>query len=165
MTLTRIAITAAAGVACAMTTGSAGADPTSIAPGAPLEIRCETQATQVAPEAKVSAGAFRVRLDAVAGAPDGAAGTWTPVVRDAAHSGTLAERHREACRAGCPLYIGAESKAFELWVPRRTTLDKTAPGETLTIAVIDSTTLKLKASTFLDQQIASLEQGDCYRTP
>ncbi len=130
-------------------------------PGKPVELRCETQATQLAPSAQVSAGAFRVRLEAMPGAADGASGSWTPVDRDDRHIGSLVERHRDACKTGCPLYAGAGGKTFELWVPRRTTIDKAAPGEMLTIAVIDRAALTLKASTFQDQQIASLEQGAC----
>lgn len=144
------------------------ADPLTLESGQPIEIRCETQATQVAPEAKISAGALKIRVERKPSAPDAvpaAAGTWTPLDRDPGHDGSLAERHREACKSGCPLYVGLDNKGLELWFPRRSTLDRMAPGELLTIAVIDATTLKLKASTFLDQQIASLEQGDCQRLP
>jgi len=137
------------------------ADAFALVAGKPVELRCETQATQLAPTAQVSAGAFRVRLEAMPGAADGATGNWTPIDRDDRHTGSLVERHREACKAGCPLYTGAGGKTFELWVPRRTTIDKAAPGEMLTIAVVDHAALTLKASTFQDQQIASLEQGAC----
>lgn len=141
-----------------------------VKPGARAEVSCETQATQVAPEAKISAGLLRIRLDlsaateASASGP-GAPGSWIPLQHAPSHLASIAARHRDACQGGCPIYVGAGGTVLELWVPRRTTLDKTAPGETLTIAVIDLTTLKIKASTFLDQQIASLEQGSCSRLP
>jgi hypothetical protein len=137
------------------------ADAIALVAGKPVDLRCETQATQLAPTAQVSAGAFRVRLEAMPGAADGATGNWKPIDRDDRHTGSLVERHREACKTGCPLYAGTGGKTFELWVPRRTTIDKAAPGEMLTIAVVDHAALTLKASTFQDQQIASLEQGAC----
>lgn len=140
---------------------AAVADQLAIQIGRPVEVSCETQATQVAPTAEISAGTFRVRIDAIADAANGAAGTWTILNRADTHLGSLTERHGSPCKGGCPLYAPPDGKTIELWVPRRTTIDKAAPGELLTIAVIDTSTLKLKASTFLDQQIASLEQGTC----
>ncbi len=141
------------------------AEPLKLDPAKPLELVCQTQATQVAPEARVTAGKFRVKLDASGTLKDGAAGIWQPVERDTTHLGSIAERHREACKDGCPMFTTTDGTAFELWVPRRTAIDQVAPGELLTVAVVNAATGKLKASTFLDQQIASLEQGDCELAP
>jgi hypothetical protein len=135
--------------------------------GKPFDLRCETQATQVVPDAKVSAGAFRVRVTAPA--VSGEAGSWMPIDRDTRHEGSLSARHAEGCKAGCPAYVtageGASIKSVELWAPRRTTMEKVEVTEPLTVAVIDATTWKLKASTFLDRGIASLEQGTCSKAP
>lgn len=151
---------------------AAAGEPVKLEAGGILEITCETQATQVAPEARVSSGSLKVRLlrpSAQGGgqsqADQQAAGTWTASLPGAPHAASIAQRHGDSCKSGCPLHIGSDGKVFELWVPRRVSLEQAAPGEMLTIAVIDAMSLKLKASTFLDRQIASLEQGDCRAGP
>lgn len=151
---------------------AAAGEPVKLEAGGILDITCETQATQVAPEARVSSGSLKLRLLRHAAPVVGlspsdqpAAGTWTASLSGTPHAASIAQRHAESCKSGCPLHIGGDGKAFELWVPRRVSLDQAAPGEMLTIAVIDATSLKLKASTFLDRQIASLEQGDCKAAP
>lgn len=136
-----------------------------VAPGQIAEFDCETQATQVAPEAKVSAGSFRIRLLRPADLSEATAGTWTPVAHAPAHGATLALRHREICAAGCPLHVPGNGTGLELWAPRRTSLDKVGQGEALTIAVVDGTSMAIRASTFIDNAIASLEQGQCSRLP
>ena len=158
-------VAALVAVVASTSTSQLSANPLALDPAQPLELVCETQATQVAPDARVTAGKLRLKLDTSVPAKDGAVGTWSPIDRDSTHLGSLAERHREACKDGCPLFTAKDGTLLELWTPRRTTIDKMSAGEALTVAVVDGATGKLKASTFLDQQIASLEQGDCARAP
>jgi len=138
----------------------------------PTTLICETQATEVAPDARVSSGRIVLTLTAAAAtladgnpttatAPDGATGRWTPSDIASGHDASLAARHRETCKAGCPVHGGVDGKPLELWAPRRAALDTAPAGERLTIAVVEVASGKFRASTFIDRQIAALEQGTC----
>jgi hypothetical protein len=133
----------------------------------PTTLICETQATEVAPDARVSSGRFVVTLAAADGntstatPPDGATGRWTPSDIAGGHDASLAARHRENCKAGCPVHGGIDGKPLELWAPRRAALDTAPAGERLTVAVVELASGKFRASTFIDRQIAALEQGTC----
>ena len=144
----------------------AAADPLTLESGKPVILVCETHSTVVAPEAASTKGALRVRLEVKdETAPDPAkpdrTGTWSVVDLAASHTASFAARLKDACAPGCPLYLAKGGVAPELWAPKRAALGTLAPGEPLTVAAIDAMTLKLRASTFIDKDIAALEQGEC----
>ena len=149
----------------------AAADPLTLESGKPVILVCETQSTVVAPEAASTKGALRVRLEVKdetvpdVTKPDPAkpdrTGTWSVVDLAASHTASFAARLKDACAPGCPLYLAKGGVAPELWAPKRAALGTLAPGEPLTVAAIDAMTLKLRASTFIDKDIAALEQGEC----
>ena len=132
------------------------AEPIVLTVGKPVDLACETQSVVVAPEAATTKGTVRVRLEA----KDGASGIWSVLDLAAAHTASFAARHKDGCGAGCALAITA-GKPLELWAPKRAAPGSLPGGAALTLATIDLTTLKLRASTFLDQDIAALEQGEC----
>ena len=144
-----------------MASTPAGADPLKLEPGKPLTIACETQSVVVAPEAATSKGTLRLRLDPK---EPGTASVWTILDHDAAHSSSFAARHREGCAIGCPLENVTAPKV-ELWAPKKSLPAAQTATEPLTIATLDIATLQLRASTFLANDIAALEQGTCAVVP
>ena len=139
----------------------AAAEPLTFEPGKPIILACETQSTVVAPEAASTKGALRVRLEVRDAASADRTGTWSVVDLAVSHSASFAARLKDACASGCPLYLAKGGVSPELWAPKRAALGTLAPGEPLTVAAIDPATLKLRASTFIDKEIAALEQGEC----
>ena len=137
------------------------AEPLKFEPGKPLTISCETQAVVVAPEAATTKGVLRLRLDPK---EPGTASVWSVLDLDAAHSSSFAARHREGCATGCPLENVTGPKV-ELWAPKKALPAAQPATESLTIATLDISTLQLRASTFLANDIAALEQGTCAVVP
>ena len=138
----------------------ANADQLALAIGKPVDLSCETQSVVVAPEAATTKGSVRVRLEA----KDGASGSWSVLDLAAAHTASFAARHKDVCGAGCAISI-TPGKPLELWAPQRAAPGTLPGGTALTLATIDLSTLKLRASTFLDKDIAALEQGECKVVP
>lgn len=130
--------------------------------GKPVVLSCETQAVVVAPEAATTKGTIQVRLTAVAGASVG--GTWATGDVAPQHTGSFAGRHKASCSIGCEFAL-VKGTSFELWAPKKAAPAAMGAGEALTVAVIDGETLKLRASTFIDKEIAALEQGMCTVQP
>lgn len=128
----------------------------------PVVLSCETQAVVVAPEAATTKGTIQVRLTAVAGASVG--GTWAATEVATQHTGSFAGRHKAVCANGCEFAL-VKGTSFELWAPKKAAPAAMGVGEALTVAVIDGETLKLRASTFIDKEIAALEQGTCVVVP
>ena len=88
-------------------------------------------------------------------------GRWTVLDVPAAHAASFALMHRETCAAApCPLDIGAPP-AVNLWAPSKTMPDKLAAGVSMTLVAVDLDRRTLRASSFRDNAIAALEQGDC----
>ena len=154
--------------ALALVAGVAGCVGSSLAAGLsldankPVVLSCETQSVVVAPEAATTKGTIQVRLSAVAGARVG--GTWASGEVAAQHSASFARRHKAVCDGGCEFAV-VKGTSFELWAPKKAAPGTLGAGEALTVAVIDGETLKLKASTFIDKEIAALEQGTCSVVP
>jgi hypothetical protein len=163
---------AALAVALASWFAPASADPAlNLTIATPLDITCETKAVAVAPEAKTTAGTLRVRLNRTDDGTTGTmVGTWTVIETATRHSASFAALQSMACKDGCPLGTTPQADArppvkVELWAPRRATLDGISPNVALTVAALDLTAMTLRVSTFLDKQIAALEQGDCRISP
>lgn len=134
----------------------------SLEAGKPVVLLCETQSVVVAPEAATTKGTIQVRLTAVAGATT--SGTWAAGEVATQHTASFAGRHKTVCADGCEFAL-VKGTSFELWAPKKAALGSLGAGEALTVAVIDGETLKLKASTFIDKEIAALEQGTCTVVP
>lgn len=139
----------------------AASDPLVLATGKPIELDCDSQAVVVAPEAATTKGTLRVRLEAKEPLDTS---SWTVADIAIAHTGSFAARHKGGCAGGCTLTV-AKDGPFELWAPKRVSPGAMAPGEALSVATIDPATLKLRASTFIDKDIAALEQGECKVVP
>jgi hypothetical protein len=136
------------------------ADPLVLAAGKPVDMSCDTQSVVVAPDAATSKGTFRIRLEA----KDSASGLWSLIDMAQAHTSSFVARQKDTCAQGCLLAITAE-KPFELWAPKRAAPGSLLATEPLTVATLDPVTLKLRASTFLDKDVAALEQGECKVVP
>ncbi|MEQ1697573.1 MAG: hypothetical protein ABL901_17200 [Hyphomicrobiaceae bacterium] len=146
-------------------TGSAGpvlAAGLSLDTGKAVVLSCETQSVVVAPEAATTKGTIQVRLTAVAGATSG--GTWATAEVATQHSASFAGRHRALCVDGCEFAL-VKGTSFELWAPKKAAPGSLGAGVALTVAVIDGATMKLRASTFIDKEIAALEHGTCSVVP
>ncbi len=130
--------------------------------GKPVLLSCETQSVVVAPEAATTKGTIQVRLTAATGTSVG--GTWASGDVASQHTASFARRHKAVCETGCEFAV-VKGTSFELWAPKKAAPAAMGPGEALTVAVIDGETLKLKASTFIDKEIAALEQGTCTVVP
>jgi hypothetical protein len=156
----RYALALVAGVVgCAGPVAGAGL---SLDAGKPVVLSCETQSVVVAPEAATTKGTIQVRLSAVAGASVG--GTWAAGDVASQHTASFAGRHKTVCANGCEFAV-VKGTSFELWAPKKAAPGSLGAGEPLTVVVIDGETLKLKASTFIDKEIAALEQGTCSVVP
>lgn len=141
--------------------GPVHATPLTIEANKPLELTCDTQSVVVAPEAATTKGRIRLRLEAKpAEQGSGLIGTWSVLDQAAEHTASFASHHKAACAVACELEL-TKATAFQLWAPKRAAPGTLATGSELTVAVIDTQTLKLRASTFIDKDIAALEQGDC----
>ena len=143
-------------------TGPVAAATLSLDAGKPIVLSCETQSVVVAPEAATTKGSIQVRLTAVAGASMG--GTWATAEVAPQHTASFAGRHKAVCATGCEFAL-VKGTSFELWAPKKAAPGSLGAGEALTVAVIDGETLKLRASTFIDKEIAALEQGTCAVVP
>lgn len=131
-------------------------------PGASLEIACDTRAVSVADEAKATTGRIRLKLEApAAGADAAASGRWTVLDVPASHAASFALQHRDTCAGThCPLDIGAPP-AISLWAPAKVMPEKLQPGQFMSLIALDLDKRSLRASSFRDNAIAALEQGDC----
>ncbi len=118
---------------------------------------CQTQSVVVAPEAASSKGAFRMTTTLSDTLDSGSFSIADP---DASHTASFAARH--LCRASCELLV-AKYPALELWLPSKQAPTAMPTGQPLTVAVLDTATGKLRASTIIDNAIAALEQGTCER--
>ena len=130
--------------------------------GKSIVLSCETQSVVVAPEAATTKGTIQVRLTAAAGISVG--GTWATAEVASQHTASFAGRHKAVCANGCEFAV-VKGTSFELWAPKKAAPAAMGAGEALTVAVIDGETLKLRASTFIDKEIAALEQGTCSLVP
>lgn len=135
------------------------AEPTEPRAGVPPPVVwvCETHAVVVAPEAASSKGKFKLRTTAET--PE--AGSWAVFDRDAIHSGSFAARHGDCESGGCAYTLAANATRYELWAPRKVAPALLPKGDPLTVATLDLTTGRLRASSFIDNAIAALEQGTC----
>jgi hypothetical protein len=136
--------------------------------GTPLELSCDTKSVVVAPEAKTTTGTVRLRLELKASSTgDGSlTGAWAIIETTPAHTASFAAQQAIACKDGCPLTATAPAgpdkpMRIELWAPRRAAIDGISPNVPLTVAALDTGARTLRVSTFLDKQIAALEQGEC----
>jgi hypothetical protein len=142
------------------------ADGIVLAVGTSIELTCETKAVAVVPEAKTTAGTLKLKIEAKDATDKGLSGTWLILDVAPQHSASFAVVQARSCREGCPLLMSPEATTrAELWAPRRAALDGISPNLPLTVAALDLTTKTLRVSTFLDKQIASLEQGECQLSP
>lgn len=130
--------------------------------GKPVVLSCETQSVVVAPEAATTKGTIRVQLTPVTAPSPG--GTWATAEAAAQHTASFAGRHKAACAGGCEFAV-VKGTSFELWAPKKAAPGSLGAGEALTVAVIDGETMKLRASTFIDKEIAALEHGTCSVVP
>jgi hypothetical protein len=134
---------------------AAAAEPLQLEAGRPVLLACTTHAVVVAPEAASTNGTFRIKLEA-----KDQASSWSVADVSAAHTGSLAARYKDACPSGCPLLV-TQGKPLELWAPLRVAPASMPAGQPLTLTTLKPETLKLSASTFIDNAIAALEQGEC----
>ncbi len=137
--------------------------------GKPIFLSCQTHSTVVAPTAASTKGTIRVRLEVKETEGQNLVATdrvgiWSVTSLDQAHTASLASRLKEACANGCALHV-ASGSSIELWAPKRGPISSVGVGEPLTIAVIDPVSLRIRASTFIDNGIAALEQGECALEP
>ncbi len=129
-------------------------------PGTTVEIACDTRAVSVADEAKATTGRVRLKLEIPAAAAEGG-GRWSVLDVPAAHAASFALLQREACAAAhCPLDSGAPP-AINLWAPSKIMPEKLAPGVSMSLGALDLDKATLRVSSFRDNAIAALEQGDC----
>jgi hypothetical protein len=138
------------------------AAPLAVEPGKSVLLICQTQSVVVAPEAASSKGEIRIRLEGKVASGTALIGSWSALEVGASHAASFIGRHKGECVAGCELALDKGS-SLQLWAPKRAAPTSLAAGAPLTIAVIDAETLKLRASTFIDNAIAALEQGTCER--
>jgi hypothetical protein len=136
----------------------------------PVEITCETKSVAVAPEAKTSAGMVRVKLEPKEASSTSITGTWAIQESSPQHGASFAQLQAAPCKDGCPLHAlipaaSTDKSSVELWAPQRATLDGVPATTLLTVAAIDLKAMTVRISSFLDKQIAVLEQGDCKLTP
>ena len=117
---------------------------------------CETHAVVVAPEAASSKGTFKLRTTP----ESGEAGVWVSSDLQEAHKGSFLARH-PGCATGCGYSVTANATRFELWAPKKIAPSAMPKGEPMTVATLDLTTGRLRASSFIDNAIAALEQGTC----
>ncbi len=132
----------------------------------PVEITCETKSVAVAPEAKTSAGTLRLKLEPKDASSTSLAGSWIILESATPHTASFAQLQATACKDGCPLYAlipasNTDKSSVELWAPQRATLDGVPATTLLTVAALNLKAMTLRVSSFLDKQIAVLEQGDC----
>jgi hypothetical protein len=132
----------------------------------PIEITCETKSVAVAPEAKTSAGSLRLKLLPKDASATSVTGTWSILDASSQHAASFALLQATPCKEGCPLHAltppsSTDKTSVELWAPQRATLDGVPATTLLTVAALDLKALTLRVSSFLDKQIAVLEQGDC----
>ena len=151
-------------ILCAVSATGLHADPLTLETGKPIILACTTHAVVVAPEAASTNGTFRITLTTRDQTGADHTGTWSVADVTAAHTGSLAARFKEVCAPGCPLNA-SDGKPIELWAPSRAALGSLPAGTTLTVAALKPDTLKLSASTFIDKDVAALEQGECKRAP
>lgn len=140
---------------------NAAVAPLRLGPGEAVALVCATQAVLVATgAANASNGSLQLRLERTSN--PGEDGRWKPVGDNGAHAASLGVMHAKTCADGCPFNIGKDDD-LQLWAPAPKGVDKLAPDELLSVAVIKSATGRLKASTFRGQQIEALESGSCQR--
>lgn len=155
-----LAVIAGAPLTLVFVSGIARAnEPAGLAKGPALPVfwTCETHAVVVAPEAASSKGMFKLRTTATSG--DG--GTWTLLERAPSHTGSFTARHGDCEKGECAYSAAVNATRLELWAPRKVAPASLPKGEPLTVATLDLTTGKLRASSFIDNAIAALEQGTC----
>lgn len=153
-------VVAGCGVAGATEQKTAAA-PLRLGPGEAVALVCATQAVLVATgAANASNGSLQLRLERTSN--PGEDGRWRPAGDNGAHAASLGVMHAKTCADGCPFNIGKDDD-LQLWAPAPKGVDKLAPDELLSVAVIKSATGQLKASTFRGQQIEALESGSCQR--
>lgn len=131
-----------------------------------IEISCETKSVAVAPEAKTSAGTLRIKLEPKEASSSSIMGTWFILEASPQHAASFAQLQATPCKDGCPLHAliptaSTDKTSVELWAPQRATLDGVPAATLLTVAALDLKAMTLRVSSFLDKQIAVLEQGDC----
>lgn len=151
-------------IACALSATGLHAEPLLLETGKPLLLACTTHAVVVAPEAASTNGTFRITLEAKEQSGAVGSGTWSVADVSAAHAGSLATRFKEICAAGCPLIL-PDGKPAELWAPVRAAVGTVPAGQALMLATVKRDTSMLAASTFIDKDIAALEQGECQVAP
>ncbi|MFN3868290.1 MAG: hypothetical protein ACK4MF_04415 [Hyphomicrobiaceae bacterium] len=135
------------------------APPLMLAPGASLDIACDTKSVLVATDAaNASNGALILRLMRAA-EPEASKGTWRILSVSDGHKASLGTLQAQACASGCPLAFGQND--VQLWSPAPKSVQELGPQELLLLAVVKLATLDLKASTFRGQQIEALESGAC----
>ena len=122
----------------------------------PVAWVCETHAVVVAPEAASSKGVFKLRTTP----ESGEAGVWVSSDLQEAHKGSFLALH-PGCAKGCAYSVTANATRLELWAPKKVAPSGMPKGEPMTVATLDLTTGKLRASSFIDNAIAALEQGTC----
>jgi hypothetical protein len=132
----------------------------------PVEISCDTKSVAVAPEAKTSAGRVRLKLEPKEASATSITGTWSIQESSPQHAASFAQLQADPCKDGCPLHAlipaaSTDKTSVELWAPQRATLDGVPATTLLTVAALDMKAMTVRISSFLDKQIAVLEQGDC----
>jgi hypothetical protein len=163
-----LAAAAGGALACLPATAQEPAtpEPLKLAINQPIEISCETKSVAVAPEAKTSAGTMRLKLEPKEASSTSITGTWSILESSAQHAASFAQLQAAPCKDGCPLHglilaASTDKSSVELWAPQRATLDGVPATTLLTVAALDLKTMSVRISSFLDKQIAVLEQGDC----
>jgi hypothetical protein len=141
-------------------------EPLKLAINQPVEISCETKSVAVAPEAKTSAGKVRLKLEPKEASATSITGTWSIQESSPQHAASFAQLQASACKDGCPLHAllpgaSTDKSNVELWAPQRATLDGVPATTLLTVAALDLKAMTVRISSFLDKQIAVLEQGEC----
>lgn len=151
-------------IACALGAGAVHAESLVLEMGKTVLLACTTHAVVVAPEAASTNGTFRITLSAKDQTGADRTGTWSVADVTVAHTGSLAARFKDLCAAGCPLNAPT-GKPLELWAPVRAGLGSQPAGSALTLAALKPDTMKFSASTFIDKEVAALEQGECTVAP
>jgi putative ubiquitin-RnfH superfamily antitoxin RatB of RatAB toxin-antitoxin module len=136
------------------------AEPLTLVSGKPMELACTTRAVVLAPAEATTSGTIRLKLEAAAAGEE--AGRWSVLEVDGSHKGSFAGREQVRCANGCPIKSG---KRLELWAPRIADPKDLRADDALLVAAIDPATLKLNATTVIDNAVVALEQGDCRPQP
>ena len=127
----------------------------------PIEIECRSKAVVVAENAAAATqGMIRLSLLLKDAAATPKSGSWKVVSSDPAHTGSFARALAITCQEACPLTQPSDDQV-QLWAPAPKGVDKLAEKERLTLAVIKTKSLELRASTFEGQAIDALEEAVC----